>query len=73
LEFSTLSIRVCTFPECPSKVRANGISLPPELLNETMRKDLEAAGVAEWFGGYLGTTQLLLTNEKKMKPTDVSE
>lgn len=34
---------------------AHGISLPPEFSDERMRKDLEAAAVAEWFNGYLGT------------------
>ena len=69
------TINSCLYysPECPSEPRANGIPLPPELLNETMRKDLEAAAVAEWFNGYLGTTQFFLTNEKKMKRTVVSE
>jgi len=33
---------------------SNGIPLRPELLDERMRKDLEAAAVTEWFAGYLG-------------------
>lgn len=60
-------------PECPTEARANGIPLPPELLDEKLRKDLEAAAVAEWFGGYIGTTQFILTHEKKTKGTVVSE
>lgn len=61
------------FLECPTEARANGISLPPELLDEKLRKDLEAAAVAEWFSGYIGTTQFILTHEKKTKRTVVSE
>ena len=33
--------------------RANGIPLPDELLDPTLRKELESASVAEWFNGYL--------------------
>lgn len=35
---------------------ANGIPLPAELMDKTMRRDIEGAAVAEWFNGYLGTT-----------------
>jgi len=33
---------------------AHGIPLPPQLMDQKLRKDLEAASVAQWFGGYLG-------------------
>jgi len=33
---------------------ANGIQLPPQLMDQKLRTDLEAASIAEWFGGYLG-------------------
>jgi hypothetical protein len=33
----------------------SGISLPPELMDEKLQRDVEAAAVEEWFRGYLGT------------------
>lgn len=33
---------------------AHGIEVPSELMDVNMRRDVEAAAVAEWFEGYLG-------------------
>jgi len=33
---------------------AHEIPLPPPLMDQKLREDLEAASVAQWFGGYLG-------------------
>jgi hypothetical protein len=33
----------------------SGIKLPPELMDEKLQRDVEAASVEEWFRGYLGT------------------
>ena len=39
---------------------AHGIEVPSELMDVTMRRDVEAAAVAEWFEGYLGIPLNLL-------------